>query len=289
MVLEFDDLQGLMGCYYARNDGEPEEVALAMLEQYLPKFAGDSLPTTLTGCALAMADRLDTLTGLFGINQPPTGSKDPFALRRATLGVLRILVEKELDLDLRELLQFSADLHSDLPARDGLADKVLDFMLERFRAWFEEDGVPAEVFQAVVATRPTRPLDFAKRVTGVNRFRALEEATALAAANKRVSNILAKESSANAIAAVSPDLFSEAAEVALYDALEAIRDDVESLFNACDYAAAYERLAALRGPVDQFFDQVMVMADDEQVRNNRLALLSSLRGLFLRGADISLL
>ncbi|WP_210397950.1 glycine--tRNA ligase subunit beta [Motiliproteus sediminis] len=289
MVLEFDDLQGLMGSYYAKHDSEHDEVAAAMLEQYLPKFAGDQLPQTLTGCAVAMADRLDTLTGLFGINQPPTGSKDPFALRRATLGVLRILVEKELDLDLRELLDFSADLHANLPARDGLADKVLDFMLERFRAWFEDDGVPAEVFQAVVATRPTRPLDFAKRVTAVNRFRAMNEATALAAANKRVSNILAKQEQASAPASVRRELLSEDAEVALFDALETIRNEVESKFNVCDYAAAYERLATLREPVDQFFDQVMVMADDEQVRNNRLALLTSLRGLFLRGADISLL
>lgn len=289
MVLEFDDLQGLMGCYYAQNDGEHADVAQAMQEQYLPKFAGDQLPATLTGCAVAMADRLDTLTGLFGINQPPTGSKDPFALRRATLGVLRILVEKELELDLRELLEFSADLHANLPARDGLADKVLDFMLERFRAWFEEDGVPAEVFQAVVATRPTRPLDFAKRITAVNRFRALDEAAALAAANKRVSNILAKQECDLSATAVDAALFSEAAEIALFEALQALQPEVEALFGACDYATAYERLATLRAPVDQFFDQVMVMAEDAQVRNNRLALLSQLRGLFLRGADISLL
>lgn len=289
MVLEFDDLQGLMGCYYAQNDGEHADVAQAMQEQYLPKFAGDQLPATLTGCAVAMADRLDTLTGLFGINQPPTGSKDPFALRRATLGVLRILVEKELELDLRELLEFSADLHANLPARDGLADKVLDFMLERFRAWFEEDGVPAEVFQAVVATRPTRPLDFAKRITAVNRFRALDEAAALAAANKRVSNILAKQEGDLSATAVDAALFSEAAEIALFEALQALQPEVEALFGACDYATAYERLATLRAPVDQFFDQVMVMAEDAQVRNNRLALLSQLRGLFLRGADISLL
>ncbi len=288
MVLEFDDLQGLMGNYYALNDGEDPELALALKEQYQPRFAGDALPTTLTGCALAMADRLDTLTGLFGIDQPPSGSKDPFALRRATLGVLRILVEKQLNVDLAELLQISADLHPDLPAREGLADRVLDFMLERFRAWYEEEGVPVEVFLAVVATRPTRPLDFAKRVAAVNRFRSLADAESLAAANKRVSNIINKAGDIR-LPDVDTRLFSEDAEKVLFAELQHVQARVTPLFEAAEYTQAFEVLAGLRAAVDGFFDQVMVMADDEAVRLNRLALLAQLRRLFLHGADISLL
>ncbi len=289
MVLEFDDLQGLMGTYYARHDGEPEELALALSEQYLPKFAGDSLPTTPTGCALAIADRLDTLTGLFGINQPPTGSKDPFALRRATLGILRIIVERELPLDLRDLLPLSADLHSELPGRAGLEERVLDFMLERFRAWYEEEGVPAEVFLAVVATRPSRPLDFARRIRAVNAFRTLPEAEALAAANKRVSNLLTKQGGGSEGAQVDTALLQDAAEVQLAQQVAAMSESLEPLFARGDYSAAFNRLAGLRTPVDRFFDEVMVMAEDEALRQNRLALLSQLRGLFLRVADISLL
>lgn len=288
MVLEFDDLQGLMGYYYALNDGENAELAQALNEQYQPKFAGDELPATRTGCALAIADRLDTLTGLFGINQPPSGSKDPFALRRATLGILRILVEKELDLDLAELLQISTDLHTNLPAKDGLTDRVLDFMLERFRAWYEEADIPVEVFLAVVATRPTKPLDFAKRVDAVNRFRTLPEAEALAAANKRVSNLLSKAGDLT-LKDVDSRLLQESAEQALYAQINQVQQQVEPLFAKGDYIPAFEALATLRSPVDTFFDDVMVMAEDENIRNNRLALLAQLRGLFLYGADISLL
>lgn len=288
MVLEFDDLQGLMGHYYALHDDENPELAKALEEQYQPRFAGDDLPTTATGAALAMADRLDTLVGLFGINQPPSGSKDPFALRRATLGVLRIMVEKELDLDLAEVLPFAADLHGNLSHKEQLTDRVIDFMLERFRAWYEDAGIPVEVFLAVSATRPTRPLDFAKRMEAVNGFRRMAEAESLAAANKRVSNILSKADLKTA-PVLDPSLFSEPAETDLFKAIEDAKAAAEPLFQQADYSAAYTQLANLKEPVDAFFDSVMVMAEDESTRLNRLALLSALRALFLRGADISLL
>ncbi|MGB0732143.1 MAG: glycine--tRNA ligase subunit beta [Pontibacterium sp.] len=288
MVYEFTDLQGLMGYHYALNDGEDEAVAKAMDEQYMPRFAGDELPTTAPGIAIAIADRLDTLTGLFGINQPPTGSKDPFALRRAALGVLRIIVERELSLDLRELITLAASNHPNLSAREGLEDKVLDFMLERFRAWYEDEGIPAETFLAVLAVKPTKPLDFNRRVKAVAHFRSLEESAALAAANKRVSNILSKQGVTEA-GEVNTALLADAPEIALADAVAALAGEIEPLYQAGDYQAALEKLAGLRAAVDHFFDEVMVMADDEAVRNNRLALLAQLRSLFLGVADISLL
>lgn len=288
MVYEFTDLQGLMGYHYALNDGEDNDVALAQNEQYMPRFAGDELPQSAPGIAVAIADRLDTLTGLFGINQPPTGSKDPFALRRAALGVLRIIVERNLDLDLRELLKIAADNHNSLPARDGLEDKVLDFMLERFRAWYEDAGINAEVFLAVLALKPSRPLDFDRRVKAVNHFRSLPEAEALAAANKRVSNILSKQG-VTGTAEVDTALLTEAAEKALAAEIEAQKASLAPLFAEGKYQESLESLSSLRVSVDAFFEDVMVMADDEAVKNNRLALLSQLRALFLGVADISVL
>jgi len=288
MVYEFTDLQGLMGYHYALHDGEEEEVALALNEQYMPRFAGDELPSTNAGMAIALADRLDTLTGLFGINQPPTGSKDPFALRRAALGVLRIIVERNLNLDLQELVAIAADNHNALTARDGLEDKVVDFMLDRFRAWYEDSGIAAETFLSVIALRPTRPLDFDQRINAVSHFRSLPEAEALAAANKRVSNILAKLDG-EAPSEIDAALLSDDAEKALADSVNRLSDELAPLFAAGDYQASLEKLASLRETVDRFFDDVMVMADDESVRNNRLALLNKLRNLFLGVADISLL
>ncbi|GGO77417.1 glycine--tRNA ligase beta subunit [Marinobacterium nitratireducens] len=288
MVLEFPELQGLMGYHYALNDGEPEEVARAQDEQYMPRFAGDRLPETQTGAAVAIADRLDTLVGLFGIDQPPTGSKDPFALRRATLGVLRIIVEKELNLDLEELLRIAADNHSQLSAREGVEGRVLDFMLERFRAWYEGAGIPVETFLSVQALRPTRPLDFDRRVRAVAHFRTLPEADALAAGNKRVSNILGKQAAA-AGSSLDESLLHEDAEKALAERVKALQVELEPAFGRGDYQFALEKLASLRQVVDRFFDEVMVMADDEAVRNNRITLLSQLRALFLGVADISLL
>lgn len=288
MVFEFTDLQGLMGYHYALNDGEDQDVALAQNEQYMPRFAGDELPTTGPGIAVAIADRLDTLVGLFGINQPPTGSKDPFALRRAALGVLRILVERELDLDLRELLSIAANSHSNLKVTEGLEDSVLDFMLERFRAWYEEEGIPAEVFLSVLAVRPTKPLDFNKRVKAVNHFRSLAEADALAAANKRVSNILTKQNAGDN-ENVAEELLQDAAEKQLFSALSALQSAVETAVAEGNYQQVLESLAGLRADVDSFFDDVMVMADDEALKNNRLALLAKLRNQFLGVADISVL
>ncbi|PSL13662.1 glycyl-tRNA synthetase beta chain [Marinobacterium halophilum] len=288
MVFEFTELQGLMGYHYALHDGEPEEVAQALNEQYMPRFSGDDLPATRTGIALAIADRLDTLTGLFGINQPPTGSKDPFALRRAALGVLRIIVEHKLDLDLHQLLTLAAEQHGDLPGKDGLADRVLDFMLDRFRAWYDDKGISAEIFLAVHALRPTSPLDFDRRIDAVSHFRNLAEAAALAAANKRVSNILGKQKGEIG-SDIDTDLLQEAAEQALASALTAAEHDLQPLFEQGDYRNALERLASLRDVIDAFFDNVMVMADDAAIRNNRLALLKRLRRLFLGVADISLL
>ncbi|MFC3283862.1 glycine--tRNA ligase subunit beta [Litchfieldella rifensis] len=286
MVLEFPELQGIMGCYYARHDGEPEDVAQALYEQYLPRFAGDAIPQTRTGLALALADRLDTLTGIFGIGQRPTGTKDPFALRRAAIGVLNILIKGELDLDLRELLTLAAEQHRDLPKAEGLVDAVLDYMLERLRAWTQDEGIGVEVYLAVRARPVTKPLDFARRVRAVHAFSQREEAAALAAANKRVSNILAKEQHAGSTA-VDSKLLQEDAEKALAGALEACRDAVAPLFLAARYSEALDILAGLREPVDRFFDDVMVVVDDQAVRRNRLALLASLQALFLEVADIA--
>ncbi len=288
MVFEFTELQGLMGYHYALHDGEAEEVAKAMDEQYMPRFAGDELPKTKSGIVLAIADRLDTLTGLFGINQPPTGSKDPFALRRAALGVLRIIVEHKLDLDLHQLLSIATQQHGELPGSEGLADRVLDFMLERFRAWYDDRGISAETFLSVHALRPTSPLDFDRRVQAVSHFRNLPEADSLAAANKRVSNILSKQEGEVA-SDVDASLLTEVAEKALAAAITTIEAEVQPLCEQGDYRSTLEKLASLREAIDSFFDSVMVMADDSAVRTNRLALLKRLRRLFLGVADISLL
>lgn len=289
MVLEFDKMQGIAGRYYALNDGEPEEVANALRDQYLPKFAGDKLPESSTGCAVALADRLDTIVGIFGIGQAPTGSKDPFALRRATLGVLRIIVEKSLNLDLRSLIEQAQAQHQDLPASDGLVDTILNYMVERFRAWYEEDQIPVEVFMAVSAKGLSQPLDIDQRVKAVHNFSQLPEAQALAAANKRVSNILAKVDDQSAIGNVDPGLLTDAAEKTLAQLVQDKAEQVAPLFAQRQYREALANLAELREAVDVFFEEVMVMADDEALKNNRLALLKQLRGLFLEVADISLL
>ena len=288
MVLEFTDLQGIMGQYYAANDGEHEDVAKALNEQYMPRFAGDDLPSTLTGCAVAIADRIDSLVGLFGINQPPSGTRDPFGLRRASLGVLRIIIERELPLDLQTLCEWAEENFTVL-TEQNTASTVVDYMLERFRAHYDEQGISAEVYLAVHARRPTRPLDFDRRVKAVEAFRQLPEAQALAGANKRVSNILTKQGGDSIGETVDNSLLQDTAEQTLAEQVEAQADKVMPLFEQGDYASALSSLASLRAPVDNFFDEVMVMADDEAVRNNRLALLNRLRNLFLRVADISLL
>ena len=285
MVGEFADLQGLMGRYYAKAAGENSDVAEAMHEQYLPRFAGDDLPKTAVGTAVALADRLDTLTGIFGIEQLPTGSKDPFALRRASLGVLRILVEGKFNASLRELLSSAHNQHQSLSA-DGI-ETLLTYMLDRFSSWFDDLGVPAESFIAVRALDIDDPLDIYHRTMAVTEFSKTAEAPALAAANKRVSNILSKSEATTA--EVNKTLLSEEAEKTLFDALSHAQSDLVPLMKAKDYSAALARLASLREPIDAFFDQVMVMSDDLSLRNNRLALLVMLRSLFISIADISLL
>ncbi|WP_281647331.1 glycine--tRNA ligase subunit beta [Parendozoicomonas sp. Alg238-R29] len=293
MVLEFTDLQGIMGMYYAENDGEQPDVCKALNEQYMPRFAGDQLPTTLTGCAVAIADKIDTITGIFGIKQPPSGSKDPFALRRATLGVLRIIVEKKLNLDLRALIGKAVDGYKaqgvELPAGEELTETVLDFMLERFRAWYQGEGISAEVFLSVRALKPSCPFDFDQRVKAVAEFGNLPEALALASANKRVSNILAKAGDVVIPDVIDAGLITEAAEKNLHNVLSASIAEVTPLLAEGNYSAAMNQLASLKEPVDTFFDEVMVNVDDEKVKLNRYALLKQLRSLFLHVADISLL
>lgn len=288
MVYEFADMQGIAGSYYAQNDGENAEVAQALREQYLPKFAGDALPQTTTGAVVALADRLDTLAGIFGLGQVPTGSKDPFALRRASVSVLRILVEKQLNLDLRELLNFAVAQYPQLPKGEESLDLALGYMLERFRSWYEERDIPAEIYQAVSAKGLTCPLDIDKRVHAVADFYRLPQAAALAAANKRVSNILAKQDTPPS-AAVDQTLLHEPAEKALAQQLASLQDEVAPLFAERQYSRALTTLAGLGEAVDAFFDDVMVMCDDQQLRNNRLALLLNLRNLFWEIADISCL
>lgn len=288
MIGEFDNMQGIAGYYYALNDGENSEVAAAMNEQYLPRFAGDKLPETTTGAIIALADRLDTISGIFGIGQQPTGSKDPFALRRASIAVLRILVEKNLTLDLRDLLTFAKNQHKHLTVGDELVDQVLGYMLDRFRAFFEDANIPAEVFQAVNAKQLSQPLDINQRVLAVNEFSKLPQAQALAAANKRVSNILSKQN-ASTNAVVHSDLLKEDAEKNLAKAISGKAELVTPLFDKREYTKALAALADLQQPVDAFFDKVMVMCDDAALQQNRLALLQQLRALFLEVADISYL
>ncbi len=291
MVGEFPELQGIMGRYLALHDGEPAEVAQALEEAYLPRRAGDDLPASPIGQALALAERLDTLVGIYAVaGMEPSGAKDPFALRRAALGVLRILIEKDLELDLLALLKWAYEApFPGARVRDSEApERVFDFMLERLRGWLLERGIRAEVFEAVLAVRPTRPLDFERRTQAVNDFLDLPQAEALAAANKRISNIL-KKAEGELPTALDETLLQDAAERELAAWVHRLEAELDPLFAAGDYTAALARLARLREPVDAFFDQVMVMTDDAALRASRLALLSRLRALFLRVADISVL
>ncbi|TNF33356.1 MAG: glycine--tRNA ligase subunit beta, partial [Gammaproteobacteria bacterium] len=286
MVGEFPELQGIMGEYYARHDGEPAEVATALREQYRPRFAGDDLPASKTGLAVALADKMDTLVGLFAIGQPPTGSKDPFALRRAALGILRMLIEKRLDVSLDELVDAALQTHkAKEPAKTREA--VLDFLFGRYRAMYEEQGIAAEVILSVLAVRPMVPMDFDARIRAVHAFTQLPEASALAAANKRVANILSKETVS---AGFAENRLVDAAEKALHAAMSAIVTQLKPSGHAvANYEAELKLLATLRAPVDHFFDQVMVMAEDPALRANRLALLQQFQQLFSSIADISLL
>ena len=288
MVFEFTDTQGVMGMHYARHDGEAEDVAVALNEQYQPRFAGDALPSNPVACAVAIADKMDTLAGIFGIGQHPKGDKDPFALRRAALGVLRIIVEKNLPLDLQSLTEEAVRLYGSKLSNAKVVDEVIDFMLGRFRTWYQEEGHSVDTIQAVLARRPTRPADFDARMKAVSHFRTLEASAALAAANKRVSNILAKASDP-LNDSVQASLLKENAEIQLATFVTALGDKLQPYFAEGRYQDALVELAQLREAVDNFFDNVMVNAEDDAVRVNRLTLLAQLRQLFLQVADISLL
>lgn len=287
MVSEFSDMQGIAGRYYALHDQEHADVAAAIEQHYWPKFSGDQLPAGPVATAVALADRLDTLVGIFGIKQAPTGSKDPFALRRASLAVLRILVIGEHTLDLKACLQQAVEAYPQGTLVETTAEDVFDYMLERFRAWYEEESIPAEVFRAVSARPVTQPLDIHRRVHAVSAFSQLPQASSLAAANRRVSNLLEKENLAADKKAVSEDLLTENAEKQLYAEVSRQKTVTESLLNGGDYRAALASLAELQEPVDGFFDNVMVMAENPKLRENRIALLQSLQNLFLQVADIS--
>ncbi len=325
MVFEFTDTQGIMGMHYARHDGEAEEVAVALNEQYMPRFAGDNLPNSLVACSVALADKIDTLMGICSIGQLPKGN-DPFALRRAALGVLRIIVEKKLPLDLNDLIYHSIKSYGGfevvakrikesnisgfqsgekiyqriLAEEQGNKDKtyerlcdyavdiLVNFMLDRFRAWYQDEGFCVDVIQAVLARRPTKPADFDARVKAVSHFRTLDAAEALAAANKRVGNILAKVEG-EISQEINTALCVEAEEIALANQVLALQQELAPMFANGEYQVALDKLAGLRETVDNFFEKVMVNAEDAKLRQNRQAILKALQGLFLQVADISLL
>ncbi len=286
MVGELPSLQGVMGRYYAQHDGEDAQVADALDDYYKPRFAGDTLPASYVSQSVALADRVDTLIGIFAIGQIPTGVKDPFALRRAALGVLRILIEKNLDIDLKELLTQAAANFDKKLAADKAIPLVFDYCLDRLSAYYHDQNIEVDVIQSVLAIKPTNPVDLNKRVHAVNAFMALPAAKSLAAANKRSGNIL-KKIKGELPLSINEKLLSDNAEKSFYNTLKSLSDKVQQSVKASEYEQALTQLAELREPVDAFFDNVMVMDDDEAVRNNRIALLNNLRGLFMQIADLS--
>ena len=287
LVGEFPELQGIAGTYYAHKSGENADVANAISEQYLPKFSGDELPKTPIGIALALSDRLDTLVGIFGISQAPTGSKDPFSLRRASIGILRILIENKLPLNLASLVREAIANFGDKLTNANTFDDVMEFVGSRYRAMYTEQGVNVDTIQAVQAINPQSPLDFDERIRAVQAFRALPQAQVLAENNKRVANILAKAD--NVGESVQENLLTETAEKALYQAILSAKVTVKPLQDKADYQGVLTALTALASPLSDFFDNVMVNADDENLKNNRLALLGQVRTLFLSVADIGVL
>ncbi len=286
MVYEFPNLQGVMGRYYASHDGEPEAVANAIEEHYHPRFAGDALPASATGRALALADRIDSLVGIFAIGQHPSGDKDPFALRRAALGVVRICIEQEVDVDLEQLINTAARAFDDEVSAVSATGEVFDYVMDRLRAYYQEAGVEVDLIDAVLATRPTRLLDFDRRIQACRVFRQLPEAQSLAAANKRIGNIL-KKTDQDIPDIVDATCLVDDAEKQLAEQLGNMSRSVGPLLEAGDYTQALKQLAGLRQNVDAFFDQVLVMVDDDTLRANRLSLLQNLSRLFLRVADLS--
>jgi glycyl-tRNA synthetase beta chain len=287
MVLEFPDLQGIAGAHYAQHDGEPAAVAEAIERHYYPRYAGDDLPGSAEATAVALADRLDTLVGIFGVGQPPTGSKDPFALRRASLAVIRMLIDLKAPLSLNDLLRSACEQHT-AELLPHTATDVSHYIFERLGNWYDEDGIHVSVVRSVLATGTTDLFDVDLRVRALNAFAKSETAEHLAAANKRVANILAKADEAGD---TPPDtnLFVHDAERALFEAVTSVGEAVAPLLAARDYQGALDQLAQLRGPVDTFFDSVMVNAEDPAERVNRLRLLGGLRALFTQVADLALL
>ena len=288
MVMEFPDVQGVMGKYYALNDGEDPSVAQAIAEQYMPRQAGDALPSSDVSAAVALADKLDTLAGIFGIGMLPKGDKDPFALRRAAIGVLRIITERGYNLDVRELLHFAITTYGDKLTNQDTLENAVEFVLGRFRAMYQDQGIDTDVIQAVSARNVAKPTDFAARVHAVAAFKALPQASALAAANKRVANILAKNDVTND-SSVDESLLNEMQERNLYQQITQQQARVTTSLITNDYTTILTSLAQLQDAVDAFFDNIMVMSDDASLRQNRLALLLQLRTLFLSTADISVL
>ena len=287
-VFEFPETQGIIGRYIAIKDGETIEVATAIEEQYKPRFSGDELPSTALSSAVSIAEKMDTLAGIFGIGQHPKGDKDPFALRRAAIGVLRIIVEKSLPLDLVELANFATSLYGNKLTNNNVVEDIVNFMQGRFRAWYQEKGFAIDTIQAVLAINPTKPADFDTRINAVTHFRTLPEASSLAEANKRVSNILSKTE--NAIPEnINASLLEAGAEGDLAMQIAILTDKLAPYFSESRYQDALIELASLKAPIDTFFEKVMVMVDDEKIKLNRLALLKKLQHLFLKVADISLL
>ncbi|NUF49708.1 glycine--tRNA ligase subunit beta [Gilliamella sp. ESL0250] len=287
-VFEFPETQGIMGRYLALKDGESIEVATAIEEQYKPRFSGDELPSTAVSCAVSIAEKMDTLAGIFGIGQHPKGDKDPFALRRAAIGVLRIIVEKALPLDLVELANYATSLYGEKLNNKNVVEDIVNFMQGRFRAWYQEQGFAIDTIQAVLALNPTKPADFDARIKAVTHFRTLPESSSLAEANKRVSNILSKAEIAIP-EQINAALLEAGAEGELAKKLAILTDKLSPYFNEGRYQDALVELSSLKETVNAFFDSVMVMVDNEQIKLNRLALLKKLQNLFLKVADISLL
>nr|WP_218057695.1 glycine--tRNA ligase subunit beta [Gilliamella apicola] len=287
-VFEFPETQGIMGRYLALKDGENIEVATAIEEQYKPRFAGDELPSTVVSCTVSIAEKMDTLAGIFGISQHPKGDKDPFALRRAAIGILRIIVEKVLLLDLVELANYATSLYGEKLNNKNVVEDIVNFMQGRFRAWYQEQGFAIDTIQAVLALNPTKPADFDARIKAVTHFRTLPESSSLAEANKRVSNILSKAEIAIP-EQINAALLEAGAEGELAKKLAILTDKLTPYFNQGRYQDALVELSSLKDTVNAFFDSVMVMVDDEKIKLNRLALLKKLQNLFLKVADISLL
>ena len=286
MVLEFGSMQGIAGRYYAQHDGEPGDVPAAIQEQYKPLFAGDTLPETATGQAVSLADKLDTLMGIWAAGQQPTGAKDPFALRRAALGVLRIIIEGGLALNLRELLEQAASAYADEIGAGEKVQEVYDFAMDRLRPYFVDQGYTPQQFDAVIAVSPASPLDFAQRIRAVKKFSAMKQADSLSAANKRIRNIL-KKVDGDVSDTVDRKLFQEAQETSLFGAIATQKMATAPLLEVGEYDKVLANLATLKDTVDAFFDGVMVMAEDEALKNNRIALLAQLRAMFLQVADLS--